>query len=119
MRPVYDRLPGAEPMLAAGDRLFETGLYAHAPASHVYRLDGRWKKLEGFAGIAAGKNGSVQFEVKVDGKTRWKSRILRGGELIAFEVDLTGGKQLELLTHPTDDGANSDWGLWLEPTLSR
>jgi len=119
MRPFYDRLPGREPVLSAGDRLFETGLYAHAPATHVYRLDGRWKKLEGFAGLASGNYGTVQFEIKVDGQTRWKSRVLREGAAVPFEVELGNAKRLELHTHPTDDGANSDWGVWLEPTLSR
>jgi hypothetical protein len=39
--------------------------------------------------------------------------------LLNFEVNITGINQLELTTAPSEDGSNSDWGLWLEPQLAR
>ena len=49
-RPVSNRLPEAEPLLMAGGRLFARGLYAHAPARHVWALGGKWSRLTGIAG---------------------------------------------------------------------
>ncbi len=116
--PAYDRVPEASMVLNSGGELFETGIYAHAPASHVYHLNGKWQSLSGTAGLASGHPGSVQFEIQGDGKTLWKSATVKSGT-VDFEVSLKAVQQLELLTHTTDDGASADWGLWLEPTLNR
>ena len=118
-RPAYDRLPGPSPLLEAGSKIFATGIYAHAPSLHEYRLPGKWSTFEGSVGIAAGKTGSVRFEVKGDGKSLWKSPVLKAGQLKSFSIDTKGVKSLQLLTDTTPDGAASDWGLWLEPTLKR
>ncbi|MGJ8696705.1 MAG: NPCBM/NEW2 domain-containing protein [Verrucomicrobiaceae bacterium] len=118
-RPTYDRLPGEAILLEAGGRIFTSGIYAHAPAVHVYELGGKWKRLEGSAGIAAGLHGSVQFEVKGDGKTLWKSGTVKEGKVVKYEIDLSSVKEIELLTHPTEDGPGGDWGLWLEPVLKK
>ena len=119
LTPTFNQIPDRSRLLEAGGRLFETGIYAHAPGRHVYRLGGKWKSLAGKVGLAFGRKGSVQFEIKGDGKTLWKSRVLREDMLGQFEVRLQGIQELELLTHPTDDGTNSDWALWLEPMLRR
>ena len=106
-------------MLEAGGMIFTTGIYGHAPAEHRYDLGGKWKKFSGKAGMASGKGGSVRFEVKGDGKTLWKSRVIKSGGLVDYSVDLLGVKLLELVVDPSNDGTGSDWGLWLEPRLSR
>ena len=116
--PVYDRVPEPSMVLSSGGELFETGIYAHAPASHVYRLDGKWQSLSGTAGLAAGHSGSVLFEIKGDGQSLWKSATVKS-RIVEFNVKLKEVRQLELLTYTTDDGAASDWGMWLEPTLMR
>ncbi|MBM81995.1 MAG: glycosyl hydrolase family 98 [Planctomycetaceae bacterium] len=118
-RPTFDRVPSPTVLLESAGRIFQTGIYAHAPARHVYQVGGMWKMLTGKAGIDASHNGSVQFEIKADGKSVWKSRTTRSGKLREFRIDLDGVKEIELLTHPTKDGPGSDWSLWLEPTLSR
>ena len=106
-------------LLEAGGHLFETGIFAHAPASHVYQLDAKWESLKGQVGLASGHNGSVQFEGRGDGKSLWKSKVIRSGETMEFEIPLHGVHELELVTHPTHDGPDSDWALWLEPVLHR
>ena len=106
-------------LLESGGQIYETGIYAHSPARHMYQLGGKWKLLTGKAGLASGHRGSVQFEVKGDGRALWKSRIVKSDEIVEFEVKLDGVQQLELLTHPTDDGAGADWGLWLQLLLKR
>lgn len=116
---VYDRVPDEQMLLESGGRFFETGIYAHAPARHVYDLNGRWSSLTGHVGLAAGHDGTVEFEIKGDGRTLWKSDVVQSSATVSFEISLDGIKQLELLTHTTDDGATADWGLWLDLTLNR
>jgi hypothetical protein len=116
---VYDRVPDEQMLLECGGQFFETGIYAHAPALHVYELNGKWSSMNGHVGLASGHDGSVEFEIKGDGRTLWKSDVVESSATVPFEVTLEGIKQLELLTHPTDDGAGADWGLWLDPTLKR
>lgn len=118
-RPAFNRVPDQEPILESVGQIFETGIYAHAPARHVYRTGKKWKRLTGKAGLASGHSGTVEFEIKGDGKTLWKSPVVKGDRLAEFDVDLNGVTTLDLLTHPTSDGPGSDWGLWLEPMLGR
>ncbi len=117
--PVFNRVPDASMLLESGGQLFETGIYAHAPARHGYTLGGRWKSFSGKAGLAAAHRGSVQFEVLGDGKSLWKSGVIRESHTTTFDVSVDGVQRLELLTHPTSDGPGADWALWLEPTLKR
>jgi hypothetical protein len=75
--------------------------------------------MNGHVGLASGHDGSVEFEIKGDGRTLWRSEVVKSSAAVPFDVSLEGIKQLELLTYPTDDGAGADWGLWLDPTLKR
>lgn len=118
-RPAFNRLPEASLVLESGGQLFETGIYAHAPARHMYKLGGRWDSLIGNAGLATGHPGTVQFEIKGDGRRLWKSKTVKSGPVVGFDVDVSGVDELELLTDTTADGAGADWGVWLEPTLKR
>lgn len=114
-----DRLPTSAGLLTAGSRVFAHGLYAHAPARHAWDLDGNWKSLRGFAGIAHGNEGSVTFVIEGDGRTLWNSGLVRPGALPRFDVDLTGIHRLVMRTEDGGDSNRSDWALWLEPVLSR
>ncbi|MDG1895553.1 MAG: NPCBM/NEW2 domain-containing protein [Fuerstiella sp.] len=118
-RPAFNRVPDNTMLLESGGQIYETGIYAHAPARHVYQLGEKWNSLSGKVGLASGHRGSVQFEITGDGKTVWKSQVIRSDNTADFEVKLDGVQQLELLTHPTDDGPGADWGLWLDPMLKR
>jgi len=119
LQPAYNRLPGDSALLESGGHIFETGIYAHAPADHSYALGGQWQSLSGKAGLASGHDGSVQFEIRGDGKSLWKSPVLRSGRSVDFHVKLKGVQQLQLLTDPTADGPGSDWAIWLKPSLNR
>ena len=114
-----DRLPAPGGILASGGKLFAHGFYAHAPARHVWNLDGSWKSIKGNAGLADGFDGSVTFTIEGDGKTLWQSKLVKPGRILPFEIDLAGIKELTLLTDDGGDGRSSDWALWLEPVLSR
>ena len=119
MRPAYDRLPDASVLLESGDELFARGIYAHAPARHVYALDGKWETLSGKVGLAAGHSGSVRFAIEGDGKELWNSSTVAPDRVVSFDVPVAGVKRLELIVSPTDDGNADDWGLWLAPELRR
>lgn len=118
-RPARDRLPDPSMLLASGGRIFEHGFYAHPPARHEWKLDGSWKSLTGLAGIADGFDGSVRFTIEADGKPVWQSPTVKSGKPAPFEIDLTGVQTLILITDDAGDGPTSDWGLWLDPTLTR
>ena len=118
-RPAFNRVPDPSMLLESGGQIYETGIYAHAPARHTYQLDDKWRSLVGKVGVAAGHDGSVRFEIKGDGKTLWQSHVIRAGHTAEYDVVLDGVQQLELTTYPTDDGPGADWALWLEPMLTR
>lgn len=118
-RPAYDLVPGPSLLIESGGTIWAHGIYAHAPARHVYDLGGKWKALIGSAGIAEGHGGSVVFVIRADGKELWRSKTVRPGTIADYEVDVTGAVKLELLTEDAGDGNGADWGFWLEPTLER
>ncbi|YCM45682.1 NPCBM/NEW2 domain-containing protein [Verrucomicrobiaceae bacterium 227] len=118
-RPTFDALPEAPFLLEAGGQIFDRGIYGHAPAHHEYELGGSWSKLEGQVGMLSGKAGTVQFEIRGDGKVLWRSGTVRDGKSMPFSVEVPGVKKLTLNVHPTNDGTGSDWGLWLDPVLRR
>jgi hypothetical protein len=119
MKPSFNRVPDESMLLEAGGEIFATGIFAHAPARHEYALGGKWKSFTGKVGVATGHSGSVIFEIMGDGKSLWKSPVVEADQLLNFDVNLTGINQLELTTAPSEDGTNSDWGLWLEPKLAK
>ncbi|MCP5536962.1 MAG: NPCBM/NEW2 domain-containing protein [Akkermansiaceae bacterium] len=118
-KPTYNRLPARDPLLRAGDHIFTSGIYAHAPAKHTYQLGGHWKKLTGSCGLAQHADGSVVFIIKADGQQLWSSGHAKTGQIHRFNLDVTGKQNLEFIVDDNNDSTRSDWGLWLDPTLSR
>ena len=123
LQPSYDRLPTdgdtSVQLFQVGAQYFAHGIYAHAPARHVYNLAGKWLRFSGVAGVQSGKSGRVGFTIRADDKEIWKSQPLEGSKSASFDLDVRGVKTLELLTDDGGNGGNSDWGLWLDPKLTR
>jgi len=96
------------------------GLYAHAPSLYKYSLDGLWKNLSVRHGLQDGHRGSVVFAILLDGKEVYRSALttLADGD-ISVDLDIADARMIEFVTEQGDDGGSSDWGIWLEPTLSR
>jgi len=69
--------------------------------------------------VQDGHAGSVVFVVKGDGKELFRSDLIKDNQVQNLDIDITGISKLELLTENGNDGANGDWGVWLEPTLQR
>lgn len=118
--PLRDRtLDPQSPLLMNGGKFSSSGLYAHAPARHDFTLNGQWKKITTRFGLQDGKTGSVQFVILGDGRELFRSEVLKKSQSGQAEIDLTGVRVLTLQVLDGDDGNGSDWGLWLDPTLSR
>jgi hypothetical protein len=119
LKPVRGRVPDPGALFESAGRLFTSGIYAHAPARHVFTLGGRWKTFSGQAGMYDTREGSVVFVIKGDGRELYRSRQTRAGQLCSYRVAVEGVKELELSVENGGDGNDSDWGLWLGPELSR
>lgn len=107
------------PFLEVGDELFDSGLFAHAPARHALRLGGKWKRFRSGYGLQDGHEGSVAFAVRADGKEIHRSPLVRDHRVHRVDVDVSGADSLELIVEDGGDGANSDWGVWVSPVLER
>jgi hypothetical protein len=124
LKPAANRVPSNDqvtsPLLDSG-KLYATGLYAHAPSRYVFNLGGKWKELSGEAGLHTLHQpfGSVIFIIKADGREAFRSAVIRGAKKAQYKINVTGVKKVELIVDPTDDGNHNDWGLWLDPLLSR
>jgi len=119
MKPAYDHLPRRQAVIESAGRLYESGIYAHAPARHRYELGGKWGRLRGACGLPTQSGGSVVFAIVADGREVFRSPKLVPGKTASYDVDLTGVRELVLLTEDGGDGKTNDWGLWLAPELSR
>ena len=57
--------------------------------------------------------------VRGDGKELFRSPVIKDHQSRQVDVDVSGVGVLELVTEDGNDGANADWGVWLEPRLER
>ncbi len=119
-RPAYDHVPRPDSLLISDGEIFETGIYAHAPARHRYELaNGDWLRLKGKCGLPNQRGGSVVFVIKADGKEVFRSKKLEASRSQAFDIDIEGVQSLELMTEDAGDGPAVDWGFWFGPQLIR
>jgi hypothetical protein len=125
LTPAANRIPlngqVESPLLDSG-KIYATGLFAHAPSRYVYHLGGKWKTLRGEAGLHTAFQGyayGVVFVIKTDGKEVFRSAAINRSTHPSYNLDLTGVKTLELIVEKATDQNGGNWGLWLDPTLSR
>ena len=112
--------------LTAGGKACARGLGMHAPGRIRYKLDGGWKRLRGAVAVdddtlRLASRGSVVFRVTVDGKVRFESLELHGGDPpVGFDqIDLAGAQELVLEADPSDGSSVADRADWLQMILSR
>jgi hypothetical protein len=113
-------------MLTAGGKAYPRGLGMHAPGRIRYQLDGTWKRLRGAVAVdddtlRLAARGSVVFRIQVDGKVRFESLELHGGDPPAAfdQIDLAGARELVLEADPSDASSVADRADWLQMILSR
>lgn len=107
--------------LSIAGELQAKGLPAHCPASHVFTTAGRWKKLQATVGIrdGAGPGARAIFIVKGDGKELYRSEQLAEGKAANVEVDISGVKELTLLTESGLPQNHTCWAVWGVPEVKR
>ncbi|MGC8640254.1 MAG: NPCBM/NEW2 domain-containing protein [Isosphaeraceae bacterium] len=107
--------------LSVGGRRFAHGFGTHADSRLVVDLKGSASRFTAWVGVDDEKkesDGSVEFRVIGDGKTLWKSGVMRGGQTAKHvDVDLSGVKKLVLHVGDAGDGINSDHGDWAEALI--
>ena len=121
LQPTYNRLPIEDnsPLLAADGKFYARGIYAHAPARHVYDLGGKWAKFSGLGAAPSGQSPSVVFVISADGKELWRSKTIGADQSAPFDLDVKGVKTLQLSVEDGGNGNSSDWAVWLDPKLTR
>ncbi len=110
---------GSECFIQVGGKFHEQGIFAHAPAAYAVDLAGGWKQLSTSYGLQDGRAGSVVFVIRGDGKELWRSKRIADHRARPVQVDVTGVRNLELITEDAGDGNSSDWAVWLAPELTR
>ena len=124
LSPSANRVPlenGIQLPFLDSNRLYATGLYAHAPSRYVFDLGGKWKELNGAAGLHTLHQpyGSVVFQIKTEGREAFRSPIINSAAHASYKIDVTGVTLLELITAPAGETNHNAWGLWLDPELER
>lgn len=100
------------------DRLpYALGIYTNAfddaqPADVVLDVTGQeFSTFKAQVGLPEA-NGSVQYQVLVDGNIRCETAVLRAGMLRSLEVDVAGAKEIVLRVLNGGDGNASDSAAW-------
>jgi len=106
--------------LSVGGKTYAKGVGTHANSYMCIRLDGKALRFTALVEVddeQKGK-GTVEFIVKKDGKTVWKSGVMRAGEPAKnVDVDLRGAGRLGLMVTDGGDGIDSDHADWVEAAI--
>jgi len=114
--PQVDRNCTGKPLTIAGRR-FEHGVGTHAESAMYIRLDGKGDRFTAWVGVddSAGRNGSVTFRVYADGKKRFDSGEMNGGDNPKrVDLDLKGVKNLVLIVGSAGGNINFDHADWAD-----
>nr|MBA3710275.1 NPCBM/NEW2 domain-containing protein [Planctomycetota bacterium] len=96
------------------------GLGMHAAADVRYALDGLYTRFLTDIGVddEVGANGSVAFQIWVDGVKRYGSRTMRGTTATrSLSIDVTGARDLRLVVTDGGDGGAYDHADWAKARL--
>ncbi|MFD7308714.1 NPCBM/NEW2 domain-containing protein [Promicromonospora sp. NPDC059942] len=124
MEPTVDQSVGGGSPLTVAGVVHETGIGVATPSHVRYYLGGACTALTGSVGIddvvgtVGPEGGTATFDVVGDGKTLWSSGLVERGEAIAFDVDVTGVRDLTLEVGDASDGGYNDRADWLTLTTT-
>jgi len=107
------------PLSIHGEK-FTDGVGTHATSKLRVKLDGHAKRFTAKAGVddSAGSRGSVEFIVTGDGKTLWRSGVIKGGEPAKpVDVNLAGVQALVLRVTDGGDGESNDHADWADAKI--
>ena len=104
--------------LSIGGKKFDNGLGTHATSYLRVKLDGNAKEFKAWVGVddeETGQPAMITFYVIGDGKTLWKSDLMRSGDAaVPVDVDLTGVKKLLLFVNNGGDDISFDHADWAD-----
>ena len=108
--------------LRCGGRPYLKGLGVHSAARLTYLLGEPYRRFQAELGIddeTTGR-GSVRFRVFVDGKPRYESPTVVGGQPpVPVSLDISGAKRLDLIVDYADRADEMDHADWLNARLVR
>ncbi len=102
------------PLTLAGKR-FAHGIGTHARSELTVELKGAAVRFMAMCGLDDEREGqgSITFEVHVDGKKVAETKVLRGGDTPQLlSVDLTGAKRMSLIVGDADGSITNDHADW-------
>ncbi len=109
--------------LRCGGRIYLKGLGVHSRARLIYRLDRPYKRFQTELGIddSTAGGGSVRFRILVDGRQKYAGETIVRSRLppVPIDVELDGGKRLELIVDYGDRADELDRADWLDARLVR
>ncbi|HOX37833.1 MAG TPA: NPCBM/NEW2 domain-containing protein [Candidatus Brocadiia bacterium] len=109
-----------EKPMVIGGRRFSRGLGTHSPSRIVYNLDGGYKRFQCWAGADQATGPTITMEVRVDGKSAWKSELLtRTSPPQRVDVDVSAAKTLELLVGNGGNDIMADHADWADAILTK
>lgn len=98
--------------------IYRRGLGTHAISRIIYDLDGKYSKFEAWAGPDQATMATITMEVRVDGKTAWKSGLLsHDSPAQRVDVDVRGAGRLDLIVGDGGDGIDGDHADWADAIL--
>ena len=104
-------------LLRVGGGLHLKGIGMHSAARLSYDLPPGVTRFQAEAAIddAAEGQGSVRFRVFVDGSEKYASPTVRGGVApVSIDIDINGGKRLDLVVDFADRADVRDYADWLD-----
>ncbi len=124
LTPTVDQSVGGGSPLTVAGTVHQTGLGVASPSRVRYYLGAACTGLTGSIGIddvvgtVGPEGGTATFDVVGDGETLWSSGTVERGTAIAFDVDVTGIRDLTLAVGDAGDGGYNDRADWLSLNLA-
>jgi hypothetical protein len=123
LQPRFDRAfnldRGTPPPIRLGARTYYRGLSCFSGTTLTYDLPaGAFKSFVATVGVDdGGPKGAVEFEVLLDGRSAWKSGVVRTVPVAMPRLDLAAAKTLVLVVHPGPDDDVQDFADWVKAAL--
>jgi alpha-galactosidase len=119
-KPMADKSVTGKPLSIAGQK-FEHGVGTHADGFIWLDLKGGAEKFSALVGVdddAGSQGATIRFQVTADGKTIWKTGVMKLGDPTEkVEIDVRGVKKLLLAVDMAGDGGLNDHADWAEAKL--
>ncbi len=108
--------------ITLGGVVYPHGIGTHANSRLLIDLKGVATRFTATVGVDEEKKASaasITFEVLVDGKKKFETPVLHGGDKpVPVSVDVTGAKRLTLIVTDGGDGMDSDHADWADAKLT-